>query len=166
MSGKDEVQALSPNHGPRRRVKFPRAIILHSDASPSEQVTLNWIRRPEAQVSYHLLIGRRGTLYRCVPDLRRAWANGHSELVLDGARYSDVNDVSISVAFANRNDGKELLTPEQLVTGQLVVQRLAARWPTITAVTTHAQIARPLGRKTDPERAPNFHLIDFPLRLR
>ena len=161
MNADREVEALSPNHGPRRRVKFPRAIILHADASPNEQATLDWIRRPESQVSYHLLVGRRGTLYRCVPDNRRAWANGHSELVLDGVRYTDVNDVSLSVAFANRHDGKELLTPQQLVTGQLVVQRLMARWPTITTVTTHAQIARPLGRKSDPERAPNFRLTDF-----
>lgn len=160
----DHVAAPSPNHGPRRRVKFPRAIILHSDASPNEQVTLSWVARPEAQVSYHLLIGRAGTVYRIVPDLRRAWANGRSELLLDGVRYADVNDVSISVAFANRNDGKEPLTTEQMAVGKALVRGLADRWPTITTITTHAAIARPVGRKSDPTRAPNFRLADFPLR--
>jgi N-acetyl-anhydromuramyl-L-alanine amidase AmpD len=91
-----------------------------------------------------------------VPDNRRAWAVGVAEW--RGVR--DVNGCSLSVAFANRNDGKEPLTEAQIMAAKTVI----LQWKhahQIEEVTTHKIVARPIGRKHDPEAAPNFRLADF-----
>jgi len=64
---------------------------------------MDWIRRSESQVSYHVLIGRRGDVYLIVPPEQRAWHAGRS--VWDGV--SDCNDYTIGVCLSNRNDGEE-----------------------------------------------------------
>ena len=73
---------------------------------------------------------------------------------------TDVNSISLSVSFSNRNDGREFLTPVQVAAAKVVIAEWKARWQ-IEDVTTHKIIARPVGRKHDPEAAPNFHLPDF-----
>lgn len=130
---------------------------MHADASPNEEATLSWVQSPKSKVSYHVLIARDGTTYRIVPDNRIAWACGVS--AWNGV--SDVNSVSLNVAFANRQDGREPLTTAQRVAAQAVITEWLHRWPAIEAVTTHAIVARPKGRKHDPETAPNFHLTEY-----
>lgn len=143
----------SPNHGARNQ--SVKLIVLHADASPNEKGCLSWIQSSESKVSYHILIGRDGAIYRCVPFERRAWHAGKSEW----KGHKDVNSISIGVAFSNRNDGKEPLTEAQKKAGQAVVAEIRARYGTAIPVTTHAIIAP--GRKTDPERAPGFQLKDY-----
>lgn len=142
-----------------------RCIVLHSDGSPSERGTLEWIANPKSRVSYHILVLRNGTAVRIVPDERRAWAVGYS--AWRGVR--DVNGVSLSVAFANRNDGKEFLTPAQIATVKDVIASWRQRWK-IEDVTTHQIVSRfkdgkefhnGKRRKHDPELAPNFDLEMF-----
>ena len=144
--------AKTPNHGPRRKGSTVRWVIFHADASPSESATLSWIANPASKVSYHWLIRRDGRCERLVPDDRAAWAVGVSEW--EGV--TGLNSWSVSIAFANRNDGKEPLTPEQLAAGKA----LRLQYPTLVSL-THAQVAMPRGRKTDPDKAPNFRLSDF-----
>ena len=142
----------TPNHGPRRKGATLRWLVWHCDASPSESATLSWIANPKSQVSYHWLIRRDGRCERLVPDDRAAWAVGVSEW--EGV--TGLNSWSVSIAFANRNDGKEPLTPEQIAAGKA----LRLQYPTLVSL-THAQVAMPRGRKTDPDKAPNFRLSDF-----
>lgn len=149
------IERPSPNHNGRSAPI--RCVVLHCDASPDERATLDWIARPESQVSYHVLIGRDGTIYRCVPDERRAWAVGVS--VWRGIK--DVNSISLSLAFSNRNDHHERLSDAQIAAAQDVLAAWRAKWPAIEEVTTHAIVARPVGRKHDPEAAPNFRLEIF-----
>ena len=148
------VDRPSPNHNARAHPI--RCIVLHNDASPNEEATLSWTASPKSQVSYHILVGRDGTMYRIVPDERRAWAVGIS--VWRGV--TDVNGISLSAAFSNRNDGKEPLTAAQISAMRQVVADWRARWQ-IEDVTTHKIVARPVGRKHDPEAAPNFSLLEF-----
>lgn len=62
----------------------PRGIgvVIHSTRSgtsmnPSElEGTLNWFRNPQAQVSSHWVIGRRGEKVRVIPDTLQAWHAG------------------------------------------------------------------------------------------
>jgi N-acetyl-anhydromuramoyl-L-alanine amidase len=152
----------SPNHNARREP--PKVIVMHADASPDEGATLRWMSRPESQVSYHILIGRRGSAYRCVEDGRRAWANGQSKLVLNGTPRTDLNGLALNLAFANRNDGREPLTTLQIGLARSIIQWWGRKFPALSLVTTHAAVAMPTGRKSDPERAPNFTLADYPLR--
>lgn len=164
-----EVLRLSPNQDARAHAI--RVIVIHADASPNEQGTLGWLENPKSKVSYHVLIGRTGTKYRCVPDERRAWAVGYS--AWRGAR--NINGIALSVAFANRNDGKEPLTPAQIASAREVIAGWKEDW-LIEDVTTHRIVSRWKDgkelrlnphtgkmerRKHDPESAPNFRLQDF-----
>jgi len=148
------IDRPSPNHNARSHPI--RVIVLHADASPNEKGTLSWLANPASKVSYHVLIGRDGTCYRCVADTRRAWANGVS--AWNGVR--DVNGVALNVAFANRNNGTEPLTPAQIAAARQVIADWRSRWQ-IEDITTHKIVARPVGRKHDPEAAPNFRLADY-----
>ena len=146
---------LSPNHNARRGgLDSIRLIVLHCDASPSERATLDWLARPESKVSYHALIHRDGWVSRLVPDERRAWHAGKGSW----GSVTDVNVVSLGLAFANRHDGKEPLTPAQLDIAQAVVQYWAQRYA-IEAVVGHRDVAPQ--RKTDPYLAPNFRLEEY-----
>ena len=148
------ISRPSPNHNARPAPI--RCIVLHNDAAPKESATLSWCATPVSRVSYHVLVGRDGTQYRIVPDERRAWACGKS--VWRGV--NDVNGVSLNLAFSNRNDGKERLTDAQIVAAKVCIAEWKTRW-LIEDVTTHKIVARPIGRKHDPESAPNFQLSEF-----
>jgi N-acetyl-anhydromuramyl-L-alanine amidase AmpD len=164
-----EVLRLSPNQDARAHPI--RVIVIHADASPNEQGTLGWLENPKSKVSYHVLIGRTGTKYRCVLDGRRAWAVGYS--AWRGAR--NINGIALSVAFANRNDGKEPLTAAQIASAREVIAEWRTKWK-IEDTTTHQIVSRWKDgkelrlnphtgkmerRKHDPESAPNFDLRDF-----
>lgn len=143
----------SPNHNVRGS-KSVKLIVLHADASPNEKGCLSWIQSSESKVSYHVLIGRDGTVYTCVPYDRRAWHAGKSEW--HGEK--DVNGISIGVSFSNRNDGKEPLTDQQKVAAKKVIAEIRTKYGALP-VTTHAQIAP--GRKNDPEQVPGFSLTEY-----
>jgi len=143
---------LSPNHNARKG-KI-RLIVLHCDASPRESATLDWLANPVSKASYHALIHRDGWVSRLVPDERRAWHAGKGSW--NG--ITDVNSISLGLAFSNRNDGKELLTQAQLDIAQAVVQYWCQRYD-IEAVVGHRDIAPQ--RKTDPYLAPNFRVEEY-----
>jgi N-acetylmuramoyl-L-alanine amidase len=143
----------SPNHNVRGS-KTVKLIVLHADASPNEKGCLSWIQSSESKVSYHVLIGRDGAVYTCVPYDRRAWHAGKSEW--HGEK--DVNGISIGVSFSNRNDGKEPLTEKQKAAAKRVIAEIRTKYGALP-VTTHAQIAP--GRKNDPEQVPGFSLTEY-----
>jgi len=143
----------SPNHNVRGS-KSVKLIVLHADASPNEKGCLSWIQSSESKVSYHVLIGRDGAVYTCVPYDRRAWHAGKSEW--HGEK--DVNGISIGVSFSNRNDGKEPLTEKQKAAAKRVIAEIRAKYGALP-VTTHAKIAP--GRRNDPEQVPGFSLTEY-----
>lgn len=132
----------SPNKSARK--KKISAIVLHADASSRVESSLDWTRRRESRVSYHILIGRTGKVFMTVHPDERAWHAGVS--ALEGV--SNVNDFSIGVCLSNRNDG-EAFPAAQLQTA-IDVCALLCRTYNIAPnrITTHALISP--GRKTDP----------------
>lgn len=147
----------SPNHSARPNEAKPRVIVLHATGPGSLKGILEWITTPASKVSYHGLVASDGTYYNLVSPERTAWHAGASEW--NGVK--NINGISLGLAFVNPNDGKIPLTPQQISVGRAVVQYWAQQYPTIEAVTTHAAVATPKGRKTDPDHAPNFVLDDF-----
>ena len=144
----------SPNFGKRPAGVVPRLVVLHADAGASDAGTISWLQSPESGVSYHALVGRQGGVFTFVDYADRAWHAGKSSW----QGVPNVNDFSIGLAFANKHDGVEALTPIQIAVMQAVVQSVRQLYPNIE-VTTHAAIAPT--RKRDPLDSPGFNLADY-----
>lgn len=134
----------SPNHTPRHATVT--AIVLHADAASRIESSLDWVRRAESKVSYHVMIGRNGSTFCVVHPDRTAWHAGES--MFAGERL--VNRFSVGVCLSNRNDG-EPYPITQLGAAADVCALLCGHYDIpVTRITTHAAIATPAGRKTDP----------------
>ena len=154
------IEKPTPNHSVRVRGSRIRWIVMHADASPNEKATIGWILNPKSQVSYHLYIRRDGSVIRFVPDNRSAWACGKPGKSAWGG-VNGINSWTLNIAFANRDDGTELLTPAQIASAHVQLREWKMRHADVEGIITHAMSATPAGRKTDPERAPNFNLADY-----
>ncbi len=134
----------SPNHNGRGASRVT-AIVLHADAADRVESALSWITSATSKVSYHVLVGRNGTIFACVNPDRRAWHAGASSL--DGV--SDCNTFSVGVCLSNRNDGREPYPIAQRGAAADVCALLCAHYGIpVSRIVTHAQVAP--GRKTDP----------------
>lgn len=136
----------SPNRNPRPEGVRITAIVLHADASDRVDTSLDWCRRPESKVSYHLLIGRTGNIFLLVHPEQRAWHAGVSEL--DGV--SDVNDFAIGVCLSNKNNGETYPKAQVFEAAQVCATLCQHYGIPLDRIVTHAEVARPVGRKTDP----------------
>ena len=135
------------NQGQRPAGITPSLIVLHADAAGDHKSSINWIMNPVSDVSYHAIIGRDGSITQLVPDERRAWHCGISAYQGVG----NVNDFSIGICLSNWNDGKEPYTPDAILSAVDLVAAKMKKWDMAPdAITTHAAIALPKGRKTDP----------------
>ena len=152
----------SPNFNSRPPNVAVDCVVLHADADASIDASLDWCCDPKSKVSYHAIIGRTGRIFSLVPGSKRAWHAGVSAFM----GRANVNDFSIGLSFGNRNDGVERYTDAQYAAGALYVASLIAAFPLITLdrITTHAAIALPAGRKTDP--GPCFDVPGFVDRIR
>lgn len=142
------VAEASPNCNDRPRGVAVDCVVLHADASGDAKATRSWIKSKDSKVSYHVLVDRDGTVYRFVETSKRAWHAGASEY--EGRK--DCNNFSLGLAFANKNDGVEPYTDAQYESAALVILGWMSLHPrlTNTRITTHANVATPAGRKTDP----------------
>ena len=72
-------------------------LVLHYTGMKTLSAALNRLCDPKAEVSAHYLVARDGTVYRLVPEHRRAWHAG----VACWAGERDVNGRSIGVELEN-----------------------------------------------------------------
>lgn len=154
----------SPNKNSRPGGVRITGIVLHADASNRVDSSLDWCRRPESKVSYHLLVGRTGNVFLLVHPEDRAWHAGVSEW--EGV--SDCNDYTVGVCLSNRNDG-ETFPNAQLFEVARACAHLGKHYGIAPErITTHALVAKPDGRKTDPKGLdlPKFqHLVHTVWRM-
>jgi len=68
----------SPNHDERPAHTPVDTLILHYTGMRSAEDALDRLRDPDAQVSSHYVVDEDGTVYRLVPEERRAWHAGVS----------------------------------------------------------------------------------------
>lgn len=141
----------SPNFSlPRESPRDIRYIILHATASPLES-SLSWLCDPKSKVSAHYVIARDGATYRLVECENIAWHSGKSCIGDD----TEINAHSIGIELVNWNDGFEPYPPRQqdslteLVKGLLIKYKLKKE-----DIYSHAEVATPNGRKTDPAGFP------------
>lgn len=139
----------SPNHEPRDGQPIT-LIVLHATVG-NLQSARDWLTSPASKVSTHYLISKAGMIAQLVPEELAAWHAGRSEYGELGSE--GVKLQSIGIELENRNDGKDPYPHAQLDALRELVADIRARHPAVQIV-THAEIARPRGRKTDPKNFP------------
>lgn len=129
-------QTPSPNQSPRS-TQDVRLVVVHDPEGPFDAIT-NYIRRPSAQVSYHVLLNEAATKARqFVPWNRKSWSV---------MRFNSVSDnISISGYAGNNWSFAALNRLARVVAFRLHKRKLPARF-----------IPRPIN-PGNPPRGWTFH---------
>jgi N-acetylmuramoyl-L-alanine amidase len=140
------VQHPSVNFNERR----PSFVILHYTGSTGVERALVTLSNPVSEVSAHYLVGRDGTIYYLVDEMKRAWHAGESWW----GGPIDMNSASIGIELDN--DGSEPYGEAQIAALLALLADLKQRYeiPGVNFV-GHSDIAP--ARKVDPG-------VEFPWR--
>jgi len=153
------VWAPSVFSGKRADWAVVDTIVLHHTAGGTVEGVVSWFNNSRARVSSHYTVDRDGTIYQHVSCFRTAWHAGES---VDFYGRSNVNRFSIGIEMVNRGDGKDPWPDAQVqAVRNLVAFLVRHRFPTVTQLTSHEFIARPVGRKNDPKGFPWENLADL-----
>lgn len=137
----------SPNHGPRPGDGTIDMLILHYTGMPTAAEALDRLCAPGSRVSAHYVIGEDGTVWRLVPEERRAW---HAGVASWGPRR-DINGASIGIELVNPGHdwGYRPFPDTQMAALETLAKAILARHP-IPAhlVLGHSDVAP--DRKRDP----------------
>ena len=140
------IEAPSPNCEPRPEGTTVDTVVLHATVLNTAAEVCEHFAKSEPGVSAHYTIDRDGTVYMHVDETQKAFHAGISEMP-DGR--TGVNDFSIGIELVNLNDGLDPFPKSQLEALRQLLTDIRARHP-IAHVVSHAEIARPPGRKSDP----------------
>ena len=155
------VYIQSPNFAARQPEVVIDTVVLHSTAGFNLFGTVKWFLTPESEVSSHFVIGKDGSIVQQVSTFDKAWHAGLSE---DKFGRTHVNDFSVGIELDNLNDGVDPYPSEQIEALKNLLHVIIRRHP-IKLITSHANIARPLGRKSDPKGFPWESLRDIGIEL-
>jgi len=89
------IERPSPNQDARPRPVD--TLILHYTGMQSAEAAIERLRDPVARVSSHYVVDETGTIYRLVPEARRAWHAGISYW----RGHMGLNDCSIGIEIVN-----------------------------------------------------------------
>src|SRR4029077_12398357 len=87
----------SPNYKPRGDPASIDMLVLHYTGMKTAREAIERLCDPTAKVSAHYVVEENGTIWRLVPDRRRAFHAGRS----CWAGESDLNAVSIGIEIVN-----------------------------------------------------------------
>lgn len=142
----------SPNHDEREGpVSF---LVMHYTGMPTGRAALDLLVSPRAKVSSHYVVDEDGSVYRLVPEARRAWHAGIS--CWRGQRM--LNDASIGIEIVNPGHawGYRPFPPAQMQAVLRLSQGILARHSIpMRNIVAHSDIAP--NRKQDPGE-----LFDWP----
>ncbi|MES0383617.1 MAG: N-acetylmuramoyl-L-alanine amidase [Hyphomicrobium sp.] len=143
------VEALhpSPNVGVRRDGCRPRLILFHYTGMESAAKAIDWLARPESNVSCHYVIDDTGLITQMVPEAARAWHAGASHW----AGETDINSVSIGIEIQNPGhaQGYPDFPNEQMLSVAALSRDIAARHAIRPeSMLAHSDVSP--GRKIDP----------------
>lgn len=142
-NGKQVPFYQTPNtSGAIRSFEF---LIVHDDEGASMEGTSSWILNPKSNVSYHILVGKKGEVRQYAKFDRRVWHAGKSSW----KGFSDLNWYSIGVCLQNR--GGEDYTDIQ-ISSYIEVCKAIVKAYGIKDTPGHKEVSP--GRKFDPN--PKF----------
>jgi N-acetylmuramoyl-L-alanine amidase len=87
----------SPNHAARNNPARIDMLVLHYTGMTSAEAALARLCDPDAKVSAHYVIAENGSIWRLVPEFRRAFHAGRSCWESEG----DLNAVSVGIEIVN-----------------------------------------------------------------
>jgi N-acetyl-anhydromuramyl-L-alanine amidase AmpD len=136
----------SPNFDARPEGVAVDTIVVHATVFDTLEETCRHFDKPESRVAAHYTIDRDGTTVQHVDEENRGFHAGVSRMQ-DGREKA--NDFSIGIELVNRNTGDDPYPATQLDALRALIRSIRERHP-IRFVVSHAEIAMPQGRKTDP----------------
>jgi N-acetylmuramoyl-L-alanine amidase len=122
-------------------------LVLHYTGMLTAAAALDRLCDPVAEVSAHYVIDEDGTIWRLVPEDRRAWHAGHSFW----AGESDINSRSIGIELVNPGHGpsyRAFPEPQMEALERLCHDILGRHFIPSHHVLAHSDVA--VGRKLDP----------------
>jgi N-acetylmuramoyl-L-alanine amidase len=141
------IDRPSPNHDARPDGQAVDILLLHYTDMESAEAALERLCDPAAKVSAHYCVDEDGTIYRLVPEERRAWHAG----VSSWAGAGDVNARSIGIELVNpgHSCGYRPFPAAQMSALTALAREILARHPIPPArVLGHSDVAP--ARKRDP----------------
>jgi N-acetylmuramoyl-L-alanine amidase len=147
MLGVRLVDRPSPNHDARPRGQRIDILLLHYTDMVSAKAALKRLTDGAARVSAHYCIDEDGTVYRLVPEQRRAWHAGISYWA--GARDINARSIGIELVNPGHTCGYRPFPEAQMRALEDLARGILARHP-IPAhrVLGHSDVAP--ARKVDP----------------
>lgn len=103
----------SPNHSARKPGVRVDTVLLHHTASLDSWPSVEWLCNPKSGVSAHYVITNGGSIYRLVPEDRKAWHAGKGRLPWETCPEYDFNHRSVGIEIVNPGDGKTPFTDAQ-----------------------------------------------------
>jgi len=137
----------SPNHDARPDGQDVDILLLHYTGMRSAGEALERLCDPAAKVSAHYMIDEDGTIWRLVPEARRAWHAG----VASWCGATDINARSIGIELVNPGHefGYRPFPEPQMAALETLAQGILARHPIPPRrVLGHSDVAP--SRKEDP----------------
>lgn len=146
-----DTTPASPNHSSRDGALI-RMITMHATVG-SYASSLAWLCNPASKASAHYLIRKDGYINQLIDVRDAAWHAGKS--AWRGLDSLEIMQCSIGIELENQNTGHDPYPVPQLDAAIWLCKNLIARYAIVPdMVVTHAQIATPKGRKTDPKGFP------------
>ena len=137
----------TPNRTARPAGARIQVIVLHSTGGAFAGA-VSWLMARVSRASAHYVVSRSGHVEKLAPLSDRTWHAGRAEW--HGQR--DVNAISVGIEMEHV-DGRQEWPPTQVRAVASLVQALRAAYGPLP-VTGHAYVARPKGRKVDPQAYP------------
>ncbi len=150
------VETPSPNFDERNCRRPVDMVVLHYTGMPSAEAALKRLTDPQSKVSAHYVVGEDGTIYRLVPEEKRAWHAG----VAFWRGIRDVNARSIGIELVNPGHefGYREFPPAQIDALMDLLADIASRHEIMPGnFVGHSDVA-PL-RKEDPGELFPWHRL-------
>ena len=140
------IERPSPNHDDRGGAPIDM-LVLHYTGMTSGAAALERLCDVEARVSAHYTIDEDGTVYRHVPEDRRAWHAGVSHWA--GVRNVNARSIGIELVNPGHEYGYRAFPDVQVASLIRLAQGIVMRHPIATSqVLAHSDVAP--ARKEDP----------------